>query len=43
MKPIAKCQGRGIFLFKNIKDISNWKNTYKYNPDNPQAESYVVQ
>ncbi|KAL4462148.1 hypothetical protein ABPG72_010464 [Tetrahymena utriculariae] len=43
MKPIGKAQGKGIFLFRNIKEIGNWKNTYRYNPDNPQADPYVVQ
>ena len=26
-----------------ITQISSWKNNYKYNPDNPQAEPYIVQ
>ncbi|EGR31891.1 tubulin-tyrosine ligase family protein, putative [Ichthyophthirius multifiliis] len=43
MKPIGKSQGKGIFIFRNIKDISSWKNQYKYNPDNPSADPYVVQ
>lgn len=25
MKPVAKSQGRGIFLFRRIKDIEAWK------------------
>ena len=25
MKPIAKSQGKGIFLFKKLKDITDWK------------------
>lgn len=32
---IGKAQGKGIFLFRNIKEIGSWKNTYRYNPDNP--------
>jgi len=24
MKPICKSQGKGIFLFKDLKDISEW-------------------
>ncbi|KRX04189.1 hypothetical protein PPERSA_11313 [Pseudocohnilembus persalinus] len=43
MKPIGKAQGKGIFIFKNIKEIAQWKNTYRYNPDNPTADPYVVQ
>lgn len=29
MKPIGKCQGRGIFLFTNLSDIQKWKSDYK--------------
>ncbi|KAF3696752.1 putative tubulin polyglutamylase TTLL9 [Channa argus] len=29
MKPVAKSQGKGIFLFRKLKDIMDWK---KYNP-----------
>jgi len=25
MKPIAKSQGKGIFLFRRLKDIVEWK------------------
>ena len=25
MKPIAKSQGKGIFLFRRLKDITDWK------------------
>uniref|UniRef100_A0A8D3CB34 Tubulin--tyrosine ligase-like protein 9 n=1 Tax=Scophthalmus maximus TaxID=52904 RepID=A0A8D3CB34_SCOMX len=25
MKPVAKCQGKGIFLFRKLKDIMDWK------------------
>ena len=27
MKPIGKCQGRGIFLFSKLSQISQWKST----------------
>eukprot|EP01084_Bolivina_argentea_P164582 286134_1 len=51
MKPVGKCQGRGIFLFTKLSHISNWKynpNQYYYRPNNKgdeqkQIESYVVQ
>ncbi|CAK93295.1 unnamed protein product (macronuclear) [Paramecium tetraurelia] len=43
MKPIGKSQGRGIFLFNKISQISQWKNQVKFNPENPSAESYIVQ
>ena len=39
MKPTSKCQGRGIFIFSKIADISRWKT---YNKDNP-PEPYVCQ
>ncbi|XP_071083984.1 probable tubulin polyglutamylase TTLL9 [Haliotis cracherodii] len=47
MKPIAKSQGKGIFLFKRLKDITDWKKGTEYQPisdankDGP--ETYVVQ
>ena len=25
MKPVAKSQGKGIFLFRKLKDITDWK------------------
>ena len=25
MKPVAKSQGKGIFLFRKLKDIVDWK------------------
>lgn len=42
MKPIGKSQGQGIFLFKNIKDISSWKNQYGQTLENQKVEPYVV-
>lgn len=39
MKPTSKCQGRGIFIFNKISEISRWKS---YNKDNP-PEPYVCQ
>jgi tubulin polyglutamylase TTLL9 len=26
MKPVAKSQGKGIFLFQKLSDISDWRN-----------------
>jgi len=43
MKPIGKAQGKGIFLFNKLPQINQWKNEYRYKPDNPQAEPYIVQ
>jgi len=43
MKPIARSQGKGIFLFNKLSQISVWKNDYKWKPENPQAEPYIVQ
>ncbi|XP_005091245.1 probable tubulin polyglutamylase TTLL9 [Aplysia californica] len=48
MKPAAKSQGRGIFLFRKLKDITDWKKG-EYQPlGDPNApkdipETYVVQ
>jgi hypothetical protein len=30
MKPAAKSQGKGIFLFRRLKDITDWKKVYIY-------------
>lgn len=46
MKPVAKSQGKGIFLFRKLKDITDWKKgEYNANPDPtiPAPETYVVQ
>jgi len=29
MKPVAKSQGKGIFLFRKLKDIVDWKKVNK--------------
>ena len=41
MKPIAKSQGKGIFLFTKLNQISEWKNAYSKQEN--AAEQYVVQ
>uniref|UniRef100_A0A914E4F3 Tubulin--tyrosine ligase-like protein 9 n=1 Tax=Acrobeloides nanus TaxID=290746 RepID=A0A914E4F3_9BILA len=41
MKPVAGAQGKGIFLFKKLKDITEWKK--KDRPSNAETSPYVVQ
>ena len=43
MKPIGRAQGKGIFLFNKISQISDWKRNVPLNSDAPQAEKYIVQ
>ena len=43
MKPIGKAQGKGIFLFTRISQISDWKKDHKWRQEGQQAETYVVQ
>lgn len=46
MKPVAKSQGKGIFLFRKLKDITDWKkdsSRTEEQRDGAQVESYVVQ
>jgi len=43
MKPIGKSQGRGIFLFSKLSQISQWKADSRWKPGNADAETYVVQ
>ncbi|KAJ0063128.1 hypothetical protein NL108_012593 [Boleophthalmus pectinirostris] len=43
MKPAAKSQGEGIFLFKKLKDITDWKKDGNRSEDAAQVESYVAQ
>ncbi|TYZ59530.1 hypothetical protein PybrP1_003448 [[Pythium] brassicae (nom. inval.)] len=43
MKPIGKAQGKGIFLFTKLSQISDWKTDYRWHPENHQVETYVVQ
>lgn len=34
MKPIARSQGKGIFLFNKLAQIQQWKSEYRWKPDN---------
>jgi tubulin polyglutamylase TTLL9 len=53
MKPIGSAQGKGIFLFTRLSDISDWKTDFESfqassNPlsgkkNTKQVEAYVVQ
>ncbi|XP_036379658.1 probable tubulin polyglutamylase TTLL9 [Megalops cyprinoides] len=46
MKPAARSQGKGIFLFRKLKDIMDWKRSRSRAEDprdEAQVESYVVQ
>ncbi|XP_070574514.1 probable tubulin polyglutamylase TTLL9 isoform X2 [Ptychodera flava] len=47
MKPVAKSQGKGIFLFRKLKDITDWKKNDTYRRDDRQEEkeapeTYIV-
>ncbi|XP_029013456.1 probable tubulin polyglutamylase TTLL9 isoform X2 [Betta splendens] len=46
MKPVAKSQGKGIFLFRKLKDIMDWKKDgtrSEEQKDTAPVESYVAQ
>jgi tubulin polyglutamylase TTLL9 len=47
MKPIGSSQGKGIFLFERLAQISEWKNSYVAGtggkPEDSKAEKYIVQ
>ncbi|CAJ1085453.1 probable tubulin polyglutamylase TTLL9 [Xyrichtys novacula] len=46
MKPVAKSQGKGIFLFRKLKDIIDWKKDgtrSEEQKDAVQVENYVAQ
>ena len=42
MKPIGSAQGRGIFMFRKLKDISEWKSQHRWRPDNQDVDTCVV-
>uniref|UniRef100_A0A915D8R1 Tubulin--tyrosine ligase-like protein 9 n=1 Tax=Ditylenchus dipsaci TaxID=166011 RepID=A0A915D8R1_9BILA len=42
MKPVAGAQGKGIFLFRKLKDITEWKKKDKKSTDT-ETQPYVVQ
>ena len=41
MKPIAKAQGKGIFLFKKLKDITDWRREDYYRSLGEKKEDKV--
>mmetsp|Transcript_36756 Transcript_36756/g.58921 ORF Transcript_36756/g.58921 Transcript_36756/m.58921 type:complete len:435 (-) Transcript_36756:68-1372(-) len=43
MKPVGKSQGKGIFLVDKLSQTAQWKHDNRFNPDGPQAETYVAQ
>jgi len=41
MKPIGSAQGKGIFLFTRLSEISDWKTDFKYKPgSNAQKDGF---
>jgi hypothetical protein len=37
MKPIGSSQGKGIFLFEKLHQISEWKNDYRWKPEDSKV------
>ena len=38
-----RAQGKGIFLFTKLSQISDWRTDCHWQPQNQQVETYVVQ
>eukprot|EP00656_Telonema_subtile_P056531 TRINITY_DN9049_c0_g1_i2.p1 TRINITY_DN9049_c0_g1~~TRINITY_DN9049_c0_g1_i2.p1 ORF type:complete len:300 (-),score=71.20 TRINITY_DN9049_c0_g1_i2:654-1553(-) len=43
MKPVGGRQGKGIFLFNKLCEISDWKKGVAWTADDPQADTYLAQ
>uniref|UniRef100_A0A7S2WSR1 Tubulin--tyrosine ligase-like protein 9 n=2 Tax=Mucochytrium quahogii TaxID=96639 RepID=A0A7S2WSR1_9STRA len=43
MKPIGSSQGKGIFLFNKLSQVSDWKKDHKWKADGPQVVTYIAQ
>lgn len=43
MNGVRRAQGKGIFLFTKLSQISDWRTDYRWRPENQQVETYVVQ
>jgi len=45
MKPIGSAQGKGIFMFSKLSEISDWRTDYRFKPGAKEkdVEAYVVQ
>lgn len=35
MKPIARSQGKGIFIFDKLAQVADWRSDFRWKPDNP--------
>ncbi|CAM9900810.1 unnamed protein product, partial [Phaeothamnion confervicola] len=42
-KPCGRAQGRGIFLFSRLSQVSEWKRDHTWTANQPQAEAYIAQ
>lgn len=43
MKPIGSAQGKGIFLFNKLSQVSEWKRDHTWTNAGPQPDTYVAQ